>query len=85
LTYLRSQGPIQFFEQFDQIGAKDLMGPAQAAVLGKGGILEVLEVHGKAGGDIFANQVQPTREIRVKKTAFPSSPEASQGRQPFKT
>ncbi len=36
---------------------KDLMGPAQAAVLGKGSILKVLQVHGETGGDVLANQV----------------------------
>ena len=49
-----------------QISAKDLVGPAQATVLSRGGIVEILQVHSQAGGDVVTDQVQPLTLFRGK-------------------
>ena len=50
---------IQLVEQLGQLGAEELVGLAEAALLDEGRELEVGGVDGEAGGDVVADEVEP--------------------------
>ena len=52
---------VQFLKQFRQLVTEQLIGFAESAFLAEGRIIEVVGVDAQAGGDVVADQVEPSQ------------------------
>ena len=50
---------VEFVDEGGELVTKELVGFAEAAALGEGGIVEVVGFDGDAGGDLVAHELQP--------------------------
>lgn len=56
---LRHQRRVQLLQQWVEVGAEELPGFAEAAVVGERGEVEVVALDPQAGGDVVADILQP--------------------------